>query len=87
MNKPLASCGLLLGIVQVVSGPKSKTPRNPNYEYRNYSYPVADVAEAVEAARWEGVNITAYFRSALRLRLMETRAKRADHDRRMKGGK
>lgn len=85
MNKPLASCGLLLGIVPVVAGPKPKPKRNPNYEYRNYAYPVADIAEAKDAAQWEGINITAYFRSALRLRLMETRAKRADQDRRMTG--
>lgn len=68
-----------------MAGKKQHPRRNPNFEYRNYNYAKSDLAEAEEAAAWEGITITDYFRSALKHRLRETNVKRAEHERRMKG--
>jgi hypothetical protein len=81
---PVAQRGLL-GVSRRVGAKRKRVERNPNYGAGNYDYPKRDLDAAKQAAEWEGVTITDYFRSALKLRLRETEIKRAEFERRLKG--
>lgn len=48
-------------------------------------YPRKMLRDAKEAADWEGIGFSDYFRSALKARLRETEIKRADFERKAKG--
>lgn len=50
-------------------------------------YPRKLTQEAAEAAAWEGIGLSDFYRSALQARIRETDVKKADHARRLKGEK
>lgn len=51
----------------------------------NVRYPQRDLDAAADAAKWEGLTLTDFFRSALKARIRETQAKRAEYERRVAG--
>lgn len=56
-----------------------------NLQQGNVRYPRKMLRDAKEAADWEGIGYSDYFRSALKARLRETEVKRAEYERKAKG--
>ena len=68
-----------------MSEQNQRPKRAPRLVQRNFDYLKSDVEEAERAAEWEGISISDYYRSALKLRLRETEVKQAEHERRLRG--
>lgn len=60
-------------------------PETESLRQGNVRYPPKLMREAEEAAKWEGIGLSDFYRSALVARIRETNVKKADYERRLRG--